>query len=79
MEFTRYINNIGWDDKALQYIYRKGLKKEVKDEIIRYEYYIISENQIDILRELMNVIIKLDNQLYKRRLERNPKQEKYIS
>ena len=58
-------------------MYRKKLKKEVKNKIMRYKYYTISENQIDILRELIDIVIKLNNQLYKRRLERNPKREKY--
>ena len=38
-----------WDKKTLQYIYKKDLKKEVKDEIIYYKYYIDTDNQIDIL------------------------------
>ena len=42
-------------------MYRKRLKKEVKNKIIYYKYYTISEDQIDILRELINMIIKLDN------------------
>ena len=33
----------------------------------------ISKDQINILRELINVTIKLDNQLYKYRLKKNPK------
>ena len=60
-------------------MYRKGLKEKVKDEIMYYEYHTISEDQIDTLRELMDVVIKLDNQLYECRLERNPKREKYVS
>ena len=59
-------------------MYKKGLKEEVKNKIIHYKYYINLENQIKTLRELINVTIKLDNQLYKRRLEKNPKREKYI-
>ena len=78
-EFTRYVSDIGWDNKALQYMYKKRLKKEIKNEIMRHEYHTISEDQIDILRELMNVAIKLNNQLYECRLERNPKREKYTS
>ena len=44
-----------------------------------YEYYTNLKNQIEILRELIDMVIKLDNQLYKCRLEKNPKREKYIS
>ena len=60
-------------------MFRKGFKKKVKNKIIYYKYYIILENQINILRELINITIKLDNQLYKYRLKKNPKQENYIS
>ena len=60
-------------------MYRKRLKKEVKNEIMCHKYYINLENQIEILRKLIDVIIKLNNQLYERRLKRNPKREKYIS
>ena len=38
-----------------------------------YKYYINLENQIKILYELINVTIKLNNQLYEYRLEKNPK------
>ena len=54
-------------------MFKKEFKKEVKNKIIYYKYYTISENQIDILCELINIVIKLNNQLYKYRLERNPK------
>ena len=37
------------DKKTLQYIYKRDLKKEVKDEIIRHKYYIDINNQINIL------------------------------
>ena len=60
-------------------MYRKGFKKEIKNKIIHYKYYMNLENQINIFRELINIIIKLNNQLYKYRLERNPKRENYIS
>ena len=45
---------------------------------MRYKYYTNLKNQIKILRKLINIIIKLDNQLYKYRLEKNLKREKYI-
>ena len=54
-------------------MYKKRFKKEVKDKIIYYKYYIILEDLIDTLYKLIDIIIKLDNQLYKRRLEKNPK------
>ena len=29
-----------WDKKVLQYIYKRGLKKKIKDKIIYHKYYI---------------------------------------
>ena len=54
-------------------MFRKGLKKKIKNKIIYYKYYIISEDQINIFYKLINIIIKLNNQLYKCRLEKNLK------
>ena len=58
-------------------MFRKELKKEVKNKIMCYKYYIILENQINILHKLINIIIKLDNQLYKCKLKKNLKRENY--
>ena len=44
-----------------------------------YKYYIGVKNQINILQELINIIIKLNNQLYECRLKKNPRQKNYIS
>ena len=44
-----------------------------------HKYYINLEDQINILCKLINIIIKLDNQLYECRLEKNLKQKKYVS
>ena len=60
-------------------MFKKRFKKEIKDKIIHHKYYMILENQIDTLCELINVVIKLDNQLYECRLEKNPKRENYAS
>ena len=59
-------------------MYKKELKKKVKNEIICHKYHIRIEDQINILCKLINVSIKLDNQLYERRLEKNPKRGNYI-
>ena len=67
-----------WDEKTLQYIYKKNLKEEVKDKIIYHKYYIDMNNQIDILQILINVVIKLDNQIYERRLKRNSHKGCYL-
>ena len=60
-------------------MYRKRLKKEVKDEIMRHKYYTNLKDQIETFCELIDITIKLDNQLYKYRLKKNPKREKYVS
>ena len=54
-------------------MYKKEFKKEVKNEIIQYKYYIGVKDQIDTLYKLINIIIQFDNQLYKCRLEKNSK------
>ena len=42
-------------------MFRKKLKKKIKNKIIYHKYYTILEDQIDIFCELINIIIKLDN------------------
>ena len=42
-------------------MYRKRLKKEVKNEIIYHKYYMNLEDQIETLCKFMNVTIKLNN------------------
>ena len=72
-EFQRLSDRTEWDDSALQFMFRKGLKDEVKDEIMRHEYHTNEENEIDSLHGLMDIAIKIDNQLYERRIEKNPR------
>ena len=45
-------------------MFRRGLKDNIKDELIRYR------GRIDNLGELVKVAIKLDDQLYERSIER---------
>ena len=66
-EFQRWADRTEWDESALQYMYRKGLKEEVKDELMR------DGRAIDNLKELMEVAIDLDDRLYERKIERNPR------
>ena len=42
-------------------MYKKRLKKEIKNKIICHKYYIILEDQINILHKLIDIIIKLNN------------------
>ena len=43
-EFIKYIRSMEWDKKTLQYIYKRDLKKEVKDKIIRHKSYTDIDN-----------------------------------
>ena len=36
-QFQQYVVKTEWDDDALMIIYRRGLKEQVKDELIRLE------------------------------------------
>ena len=38
-----------WDEKILQYIYKRGLKEEVKDEIIRHKYHTDNSDTINLI------------------------------
>ena len=48
-EFIKYTKNIKQNKKTLQYIYKRDLKKEIKNKIIYYKYYMDTNNQINIL------------------------------
>ena len=43
-EFIKYTENMKWDKKILQYIYKRDLKKKIKNKIIYYKYYINIDN-----------------------------------
>ena len=73
IKFTRYISNVEQNNKILQYIYKKKLKKKIKNKIIYYKYHTEVEDQINTLYKLISISIQLDNQLYKYRLEKNLK------
>jgi hypothetical protein len=60
--FQQYAGRIKWAEDALLYQYYKGLKGEVKDDIVR-------AGKPDDLQELISDSIRIDNRLYERRLE----------
>ena len=43
-KFIKYTENIKWDKKTLQYIYKRDLKEEIKNKIIYYKHYINTNN-----------------------------------
>ena len=52
------------DNDALIVIYRRGLKDNIKDELIR------DRRRNDTLNKLIETIIKIDDRLYERAIER---------
>ena len=63
-KFQEHAQLTDWDDEALQVMYRRGLKENVKDELMR------DGRSIDNLGELVQVTIDLDDKLYERAMER---------
>ena len=61
--FTRYSDQVDWDDSALMTMFRRGLKENIKDELAR------TGAKTDDLRELVQEAIRLDDIWYERRME----------
>ena len=62
--FQEQANLTEWDDAALMAMYKRGLKDNVKDELMRWG------GDIDSLRSLMGAAIELDDKLYERAMEK---------
>ena len=62
--FQEYANIIDWDESTLQTMYRRGLKKQVKDEFMR------DERAYETFDELIEIFIDLDDKLYERVMEK---------
>ena len=56
--FQEYANLTEWEDAALMAMFRRGLKYNVKEELMRYE------ETTDTLRTLIEASIELDDKLY---------------
>ena len=68
----KYTNRTEWDDKAKQFIFKKGLKIEVFIELMCHD---IAINTLD---DLIEATIKIDDKLYQlRMMTRPPKPNKY--
>ena len=63
-QFQRYATVTGWDDDALCTIYRKGLKDNVKDKLMRYG------GTTDTMDTLIEAAIELHDKLYERSMEK---------
>ena len=67
--FQEYANIIDWDESTLQTMYRRGLKEQVKDELMR------DEKAYETLDELIEIFIDLDDKLYERAMEKKYDEE----
>jgi hypothetical protein len=63
-KFQEYAQITGWDDSALMTMYRRGLKENVKDELMR------TGEKIEDLDDLIRATIEIDDNLYERSMER---------
>jgi hypothetical protein len=63
-KFQEYAQVTDWDDSALMTMYRRGLKENVKDELMR------TGQKIENLDELIRATIEIDDNLYERAMER---------
>ena len=62
--FREYANLTDWSGSALMTMYRRGLKENVKDELMR------SGGEFQTLEQLINEAIEIDDKLYERAMEK---------
>lgn len=62
--FKEHMVLTGWDDEALRTMYRRGLKENVKDEMMR------SAAQVSSLNSMIREAIRIDDMLYERAMEK---------
>ncbi|CAD0043000.1 unnamed protein product [Aureobasidium pullulans] len=63
-KFQEYAQITDWDDSALMTMYRRGLKENVKDELMR------AGMKIESLDDLIRATIEIDDNLYERAMEK---------
>ena len=63
-QFQQYAVKTEWDDDALMIMYRRGLKENVKDELMR------TGASTDTLDELRKEAIRIDDNLFERAMEK---------
>ncbi|THY39196.1 hypothetical protein D6C98_10097 [Aureobasidium pullulans] len=63
-KFQEYAQVTGWDDSALMTMYRRGLKENVKDELMR------TAGKVEDLDDLIRASITIDDDLYERAMEK---------
>jgi len=62
--FQKYANFTKWNDVALMTMFRRGLKNNLKDEIMRDGKFISD------MFDLIEVVIDLDDKLYERAMKK---------
>ena len=67
--FQKYVNIIDWDDSTLQTMYRRELKEQVKDELMR------DGRAYETLDELIEIFIDFDDKLYERVMKKKYDEE----
>ena len=67
--FQEYANIIDWDESTLQTMYRRELKKQVKNELMR------DERAYETLDEFIEIFIDLDDKLYERVMKKKYDEE----
>lgn len=63
-KFTEYAQVTGWDDEAKMEMFRRGLKDNVKDELMWHG------GAIEDLQDLIKAAIEIDDKLYDRSMEK---------
>ena len=63
-QFQQYAAKTDWDDITLMTMYRRGLKENVKDELMRFG------GVIDTLDQLIENAVKIDDKLFERSMEK---------
>ena len=66
VKFQEYAAFTEWNDAALQDAFRRGLKPEVKEDLMRLERHANLTN----IQDLIATAVKIDDELYERTLER---------
>jgi len=63
-KFQEHAQITDWDDEALQVMYKRGLKDNVKDELMR------DGRSVDNLQQMIQVSIDIDDKLFERAMEK---------
>jgi len=62
--FQKYANLIGWDNASLMTMFKRGLKENVKNELMR------SGARFDTIQTLVKIAIDVDDKLYERAMKK---------